>query len=76
MTTQTTATTTKEEQAKADAAIGPRNFRHNPDIENFYRFVNENALRHEAKVLFKTILDRLKKSSAKKAKEAKKATRH
>jgi hypothetical protein len=62
----------KPEEVKNEPAIGPRNFRHNPDIENFYRFVHDNALRHEAKVLFKTILDKVKKSAKKKEKESKK----
>jgi hypothetical protein len=62
----------KHEEVKNEPAIGPRNFRHNPDIENFYRFVHDNALRHEAKVLFKTILDKVKKSAKKKEKENKK----
>jgi hypothetical protein len=62
----------KQEEVKNEPAIGPRNFRHNPDIENFYRFVHDNALRHEAKVLFKTILDKVKKSAKKKEKENKK----
>ncbi|MFZ4712294.1 MAG: hypothetical protein ACOYL6_01165 [Bacteriovoracaceae bacterium] len=64
------------EEVKVDPAIGPRNFRHNPDIENFYRFVHDNSLRHEAKVLFKTILDKVKKSAKKKEKESKKAAKH
>ena len=25
-----------------------KNFRHHPDMENFYRFIYENDLRHEA----------------------------
>jgi len=25
-----------------------KNFRHHPDMENFYRFIFENDLRHEA----------------------------
>jgi hypothetical protein len=35
--------------ASADAAAGSlKNFRHHPDIENFYRFIFENDLRYEA----------------------------
>jgi len=35
--------------ASADAAAGSlKNFRHHPDIENFYRFIYENDLRYEA----------------------------
>lgn len=65
-------TATNQEQVQKPESNGPRNFRHNPDIENFYRFVHDNALRHEAKTLFKTLLDKVKKSTQKKAREAKK----
>ena len=35
--------------ATADTASGSlKNFRHHPDIENFYRFIYENDLRYEA----------------------------
>ena len=35
--------------AGADTAAGSlKNFRHHPDIENFYRFIFENDLRYEA----------------------------
>jgi hypothetical protein len=35
--------------ATADTAAGSlKNFRHHPDIENFYRFIYENDLRYEA----------------------------
>ena len=34
--------------ANADTAAGSlKNFRHHPDIENFYRFIYENDLRYE-----------------------------
>lgn len=63
--------TTKEEIVKNEQNIGPRNFRHNPDVENFYRFVHDNQLRHEAKMLFKAILDKLKTKSKAAKKEKK-----
>jgi hypothetical protein len=35
--------------ANAESAAGSlKNFRHHPDIENFYRFIYENDLRYEA----------------------------
>ncbi|MEK7692337.1 MAG: hypothetical protein AAB425_15085 [Bdellovibrionota bacterium] len=33
-----------------------KNFRHHPDMENFYRFIFENDLRHEAKAILDTML--------------------
>ncbi len=45
-----------------------KGFRHTPDVENFYRFVNENGLRKEAKLLLEkiyTIIKKQKKSSRK-----------
>jgi len=41
--------------------IGPRNFRHAPDLENFYRFVYDNKLRDEARLCFEFILSKIKK---------------
>lgn len=41
-------------------------FRHSPDIENFYRFVHENSLRREARLIFEKVLARINKSKKKK----------
>ncbi len=49
MTTETENTTT-EAQPKS-----PRNFRSAIDIENFYRFVHENDLRREARLMLEHI---------------------
>lgn len=45
------------------AASGPtemsasfKNFRHHPDMENFYRFIYENDLRHEALAIIDEIM--------------------
>ncbi len=45
------------------AASGPtemsasfKNFRHHPDMENFYRFIYENDLRHEALAIIDQIM--------------------
>lgn len=83
MTTETIATGTDTKIETPNEGIGTRNFRNVPDIENFYRFVNENNLRHEAKVLLKTILESVKKATklekkkeAKALKAAKKALKH
>lgn len=48
-----------------------KNFRHHPDMENFYRFIYENDLRYEALHIFNKILrDKalLKQTKAAKAK--------
>src|SRR5947209_8543525 len=49
--------------ALAAAAGGPtemsasfKNFRHHPDMENFYRFIYENDLRHEALAIIDEIM--------------------
>ena len=45
------AESSSTEQAPAESPLSPsalKNFRHHPDIENFYRFVYENDLRYEA----------------------------
>jgi hypothetical protein len=41
-------------------------FRHNPDIENFYRFVYENSLRREAKMIFEKVLEKIARPKKKK----------
>ena len=33
-----------------------KNFRHHPDMENFYRFIYENDLRHEALAIIDEIM--------------------
>ena len=43
-----------------------KNFRHHPDMENFYRFIYENDLRHEALAIIDEImLDKQEKRIAK-----------
>ncbi len=62
------------ETAKAQEEIqqkGFRNFRSNVDVENFYRFVHENDLRREAKMLLDVIFSRSGKAP-KKRKRSKK----
>jgi hypothetical protein len=43
-----------------------KNFRHNPDIENFYRFIHENGLRREAKMIFDSVLKNVQSSGRRK----------
>lgn len=62
--------------AAAAAAGGPgeisasfKNFRHHPDMENFYRFIFENDLRHEAvAILDKMQAERLARKAILKSK--------
>ena len=45
-----------------------KNFRHHPDMENFYRFIFENDLRHEAlAIIDEMIADKAKKKLGKSA---------
>ncbi|WP_372653962.1 hypothetical protein [Halobacteriovorax sp.] len=53
MSTTTTDTSTLENK-------GIRNFRTAADIENFYRFVQENGLRREAQLVFSALVTNLK----------------
>lgn len=52
-----------------------RNFRNSADVENFYRFVNENSLRREAKMILEAIYARLTKDVKRKAKRGAKKSR-
>jgi hypothetical protein len=46
-----------------------KNFRHHPDMENFYRFIFENDLRHEAlSIIDKIMVDKLARRGAGKGK--------
>lgn len=49
----------------------PRNFRTAIDIENFYRFVNDNDLRREAKIMLEVIQQKVLITVKKKKKETK-----
>jgi hypothetical protein len=46
-----------------------KNFRHHPDMENFYRFIFDNDLRHEAlAILDEMMLDKQRRRAMKSAK--------
>ncbi|MDR3607367.1 MAG: hypothetical protein P4M08_08305 [Oligoflexia bacterium] len=50
----------------SDMSASFKNFRHHPDMENFYRFIYENDLRHEALAIIDTMMaDKLARKSAK-----------
>ncbi len=51
-----------------------KNFRQSADIENFYRFIHENDLRKEAKLIFEKLHAQIKmQNKKKKAKRKSKA---
>lgn len=66
-----TTTTTTETKNATDAIKATRNFRTNPEVENFYRFVYENDLRFEAKKVFEQIVASMKKETKKRKRRAK-----
>jgi hypothetical protein len=64
-----------ETEAVVEGPKTPRNFRTAIDIENFYRFVNDNDLRKEAKIMLELIQAKVMASVKKKKKEAKAASK-
>jgi len=62
---------TTETEVIAEAPKTPRNFRSAIDIENFYRFVNDNDLRREAKIMLEIIQAKVLATVKKKKKESK-----
>ena len=66
----TTATTPTTDQT-ATEGNGLRNFRKIADVENFYRFVHENGLRREAKLIVSAITTHLNKGKKKVRKKRK-----
>ena len=48
-----------------------KNFKLSPDIQNFYRFICENKLRREARLMMSEISDKLKTKKKKRAKKTK-----
>lgn len=64
-----------ETEVVVESPKTPRNFRTAIDIENFYRFVNDNDLRKEAKIMLEIIQAKVMASVKKKKKEAKAASK-
>ena len=65
----------KEEESPEQVEITKalRNFRNIPEIEHFYRFVHDNNLRRETKMVFEAITSAIasqKKFNKKKAQQA------
>ena len=46
----------KPEEGASAAPMTPKNFRNHPDMENFFRFIYENDLRHEALYIIDEII--------------------
>jgi hypothetical protein len=68
-------TTIETESTVVEGPKTPRNFRSAVDIENFYRFVNDNDLRKEAKVMLEMIQSKVMACVKKKKKEVKAANK-
>ncbi len=62
-------TTIETSTVVIEAPKTPRNFRSAVDIESFYRFVNDNDLRKEAKIMFELIQQRVMGTVKRKRKE-------
>ncbi len=60
-----------EQTVEQSPKATPRNFRSAIDIENFYRFINENDLRREAKIMLELISFKVLGTAKKKRKESK-----
>lgn len=65
------STVNTETEAVVEGPKTPRNFRTAIDIENFYRFVNDNDLRREAKIMLEMIQQKVMITVKKKKKETK-----
>ena len=65
------STVNTEAEAVVEGPKTPRNFRTAIDIENFYRFVNDNDLRREAKIMLELIQQKVMITVKKKKKETK-----
>jgi hypothetical protein len=58
-----------EETVDPAAAGAPKvltGFRHSPDVENFYRFVHENSLRKETRMLLERVVEKIYRQKKKK----------
>ena len=55
-----TENTNNESLGQTEKVSPFKNFRSNPDVENFYRFIYENDLRQEAKLCLESIVKTLK----------------
>lgn len=63
--TTKTSPNKKNQNPAIDPAKGMRNFRNISEVENFYRFIHDNGMRREAKIMMEAVVNKLKKSSKK-----------
>ena len=56
-------------EAKTEAGIAMKTLKSNSEVENFYRFIQENNLRSEAYILMKTVLDSINPKKKRKSKK-------
>jgi hypothetical protein len=54
-----------EAEGSAESAKGGRNFKTSTDVEEFYRFVNDNGLRREARMIMESVQKRIKELNKK-----------
>ena len=62
----------KEAEGSAESAKGGRNFKTSQDVEAFYRFVHENGLRREARMVLEGVHARMKALTKRKKRGRKK----
>ncbi len=58
---RTATRSTKAKKSKSLSAEQIKAFKASQEVTNFYRFIHENDLRHETKILLETVLGSLKK---------------
>ena len=56
----------KEKKASSDPQAGLRSFKKSTEIENLYRFINDNNLRREAKMILELVCQKLNVKKKKK----------
>jgi len=59
----------KDKKTPNENFITLRNFRKSPEVENFYRFVNENDLRREAHLMLGVIVSKITQKKKKKSRK-------
>lgn len=74
MSTTTTSATTATTATTDAAKTSTRNFKHNSDIESFYRFVHENGLRREASLILRRVYDTMNVKKKRKPRKKSKKT--
>ncbi len=58
---RTSTKTSKAKKTKSQNTEQIKAFKASQEVTNFYRFIHENGLRHETKVLLETVIGSLKK---------------